>query len=525
MAQRSLGRVVMVQGTASSVGKSILVTGLCRLFRQAGYRVAPFKAQNMALNSYATPDGREIGRSQAVQAAAAGVAPAVAMNPILLKPEAGGRSQVVLLGLPVSTEDPAEYARRYAERWDIVTQSLDTLRSAYDVVVIEGAGSPAEVNLRERDIVNMRVARYAQAPVLLVGDIDRGGVLAALVGTMELLEPDERALVSGFIINKFRGDVALFTPALDFLKQRTGIPTLGVLPHYRDIWIADEDSVALDERRIVDGETGATQLHIGIVRLPHISNFDDFAPLDAEPSVRLRYVEQAADLGWPDALIIPGSKSTVADLRFLRAGRLDARIIGLAAAGVPVLGICGGYQLLGERILDPHGVESQERETLGLGLLPVVTTFAPEKRTRQVRARVTAGHGPIAGARGASFTAYEIHMGHSQAVPGTPAERLAPFSVMAGTACYADGCLSRSGTIIGTYLHGLFQDGPVRQALITWLAQQRGLAAPLATATPAMTTPEVQYDRLADLLRSHLDVPALFRLVGLAPCTRRRAST
>ena len=363
----------------------------------------------------------------------------------------------------------------------------------------------------------MRVARYAQAPVLLVGDIDRGGVLAALVGTMELLEPEEQALVRGFIINKFRGDVAQFAPALDFLKQRTGIPTLGVLPYYRDIRIADEDSVALDERRIVGGDAGPSRLDIAVVRLPHISNFDDFAPFDAEPSVRLRYVEQAAALGWPDALIVPGSKSTVADLRFLRAGRLDARIVGLAAAGVPVLGICGGYQLLGERILDPHGVESQERETLGLGLLPMVTTFATEKRTRQVRARVTAGHGLLAAVRGADFSAYEIHMGHSQAAPGTPAERLAPFSVMDGGVCYADGCLSTSGTIIGTYLHGLFQDRPVRHALITWLARQRGLDAQLTAATPAMTTPEEQYDRLADLLRSHLDVPALFRLAGLAP--------
>ena len=476
VAQRSLGRVVMVQGTASAVGKSVLVTGLCRLFRQAGYRVVPFKAQNMALNSFATADAREIGRSQAVQAEAAGVAPTVEMNPILLKPEAGGRSQVVLLGRPVSNGNPAEYARRYVERWDIVTKSLDTLRASYDIVVIEGAGSPAEVNLRERDIVNMRVARYAQAPVLLVGDIDRGGVLAALVGTMELLEPDERALVRGFVINKFRGDVAQFAPALDFLKQRTGIPTLGVLPYYRDIRIADEDSVALDERRIVDG---ATQLDIAVVRLPHISNFDDFAPLGAEPSVRLRYVEQAADLGWPDALIIPGSKSTVADLRFLRAARLDARIVGLAAAGVPVLGICGGYQLLGERILDPHGVEAQERETLGLGLLPVVTTFATEKRTRQVRARVTAKHGPLAAARGADFSAYEIHMGHSQAAPGTRAERLAPFSVTDGEVCYADGFVNTSGTIIGTYLHGLFQDPPVRHALITWLAQSARLGCTL----------------------------------------------
>ena len=519
MTEHTPGRVVMVQGTASAVGKSVLVTGLCRLFRQAGYRVAPFKAQNMALNSFATPDGREIGRSQAVQAAAAGVAPTVEMNPILLKPEAGGRSQVVLLGRPVSNENPAEYARRYIERWAIVTRSLDTLRSAYDVVVIEGAGSPAEVNLRERDIVNMRVALYAQAPVLLVGDVDRGGVLAALVGTMELLEPEEQALVRGFIINKFRGDVTLFTLALDFLKRRTGIPTLGVLPYFRDIRIAEEDSVALDERQIADGKTGAIQLDIAIVRLPHISNFDVFMPLDAEPGVRLRYVEQAADLGWPDALIIPGSKSTVADLRFLRVSRLDARIVGLAAAGVPVLGICGGYQLLGERILDPHGIESLERETTGLGLLPVVTTFATEKRTRQVRARVTAGHGPLAAARGVDFSAYEIHMGHSQVSPGTLVERLAPFSVMDGEACYTDGCMSTSGTTIGTYLHGLFQDRPVRHALITWLARQRGLAAPLTTAAPAMTTPEVQYDRLADLLRSHLDVPALFRLVGLAPPT------
>ena len=503
----------MVQGTASSVGKSVLVTGLCRLFRQAGYLVAPFKAQNMALNSFATPDGKEIGRSQAVQAEAAGVAPAVEMNPILLKPEAGGRSQVVLLGKPVSTESAEDYGRRHAERWAIVTRSLDALRSSYDVVVIEGAGSPAEVNLRESDIVNMRVARHAEAPVLLVGDIDRGGVLAALVGTMKLLEPDERALVRGFVINKFRGDKSLFASALDFLKQSTGVPTLGVLPYFRNIRIADEDSVALDERRAVDVGIGATQLDVAVLRLPHISNFDDFAPFDSEPSVRLRYVEHAVELGWPDALIIPGSKSTVADLHFLRASGLDSRIVGLAAAGVPLLGICGGYQLLGERILDPHGVESPAPETPGLGLLPVETTFALEKRARQVRARVTARHGPLAGATGADISAYEIHMGHSRAAPGAPEEQMSAFSVADGDTAYPDGCLSDSGTIMGTYLHGLFQDQPVRHAFIAWLAHQKGAVPQLYS----VGSRDEQYDRLAELLQSHLDIPDLFRIADLPP--------
>ena len=402
-------RTLMIQGTASSVGKSILVAALCRIFRQDGYRVAPFKAQNMALNSFVTAEGGEIGRAQAVQAEAAGIAPTVDMNPVLLKPTADTGCQVIVLGKVARTISASDYYRYTPSLLETIAGSLSRLRSAYDIVVIEGAGSPAEINLKDREIVNMRVARMSGTPVLLVGDIDRGGVFASLVGTLELLDEDERRYVKGLIINKFRGDLELLQPGLEFLEKRTGKPVLGVVPYFRDIRIAQEDSVYLDER--VEN-TASHDLDIAVIRLPHISNYDDFDPLE-EAGCLVRYVAQRFELGNPHLIILPGTKSTVTDLQYLRQSGLASSILIKAKAGTPVVGICGGYQMLGQKILDPQGVESAEAEVSGLGLLDVVTTFAPEKSTRQVRARVLSDLGLLSGTKGQELEGYEIHMGQT----------------------------------------------------------------------------------------------------------------
>jgi len=347
------GAVLMVQGTMSSVGKSLLVAALCRIFKQDGLRVAPFKAQNMALNSFATCDGREIGRAQAMQADAAGVDVTVEMNPVLIKPEADSFAQIVVLGKPWVRLSAGEYMQRRGELWSIVTRALDSLRAQYDIVVIEGAGSPVELNLRRGDLVNMAIAEYADAPVLLVGDIDRGGIFAQLLGTHALLEESERARVEGFIANKFRGDARLFVDGVKILEERSGVPVIGVMPFMRDLRIADEDSVALDSTE--DGgrkteiighrssDVRPLSLDIVVIRLPHISNFDDFDPLCAEGDVTVRFVDRVEDLREPDLIILPGTKTTIADLKFLRERGLATRIVELACAGTPLIGICGGY--------------------------------------------------------------------------------------------------------------------------------------------------------------------------------------
>ncbi|HEX9307784.1 MAG TPA: cobyric acid synthase, partial [Anaeromyxobacter sp.] len=378
--------VIMVQGTASSVGKSLVVTGLCRLFRRAGLRVAPFKAQNMALNAAVAADGGEIGRAQAVQADAAGIDPTVDMNPILLKPEGDSRSQVVVLGKPSGSMTAADYHRHKPELRSVVREALARLRARFDVVVIEGAGSPAEVNLKDRDLVNMDVAKAAGARVLLVGDIDRGGVFAAFVGTMELLPPEERALVGGFLVNKFRGDPRLLDSGLDFLRERTGVPVVGVLPYLRGLRIADEDSVSLDHRRRTR-RAAPGELELAIVRLPRIANYDEFDALEHEPGVVVRYVDRPEELRGADLVVLPGSKSTAPDLRWLRASGVADELGARAARGDPILGVCGGCQMLGRAVLDPDGVESDEAEAAGLGLLPIVTRFRREKTTARVRAR------------------------------------------------------------------------------------------------------------------------------------------
>jgi adenosylcobyric acid synthase len=501
----------MVQGTASNVGKSLLVTALCRLFRQEGLRVLPFKSQNMALNSCVTPDGGEIGRAQAVQAEAAGVPPSVDMNPILLKPEGNRTSQVVVLGKAIGTMAAAQYHAYKPELRGVIAACLRRLREQCDLLVIEGAGSPAEINLKEHEIVNMHVARAAGARVLLVGDIDRGGVFASFVGTMELLEPEERALVGGFLINKFRGDVELLRPGLDFLTRRTGVPVLGVLPFLPRVRIADEDSLSLESRR--GRRAGPDDLDIAVVRLPRISNYDDFVPLEHEPGVVVRFVERPRELEGADLVIVPGSKSTVSDLDWLRGSGLAEQIEARVARREPVLGICGGYQMLGESTEDPAGLESPQPFTLGLGLLPIRTRYEAPKITAQVRARCA---GPTFLTdqleAGTEVHGYEIHMGRVELLPaaGRPVFEVTERN---GTLAHAtDGCVAGEGAVLGTLLHGLFENEGVRTSLLTHLRRRRGLPAPAPSPLPSR---DQEYDRLAGALREHVDVAAIRRIAGL----------
>lgn len=511
-------RTLMVQGTASSVGKSLLVTALCRLFAREGFRVAPFKAQNMALNSFVTPDGGEIGRAQAVQAEAAGIVPTVDVNPVLLKPEGDGHCQVVVLGKPIARMSAAEYHARKPELRRIVGECLERLRSRHDLVVIEGAGSPAEVNLKDRDIVNMSVARAADAPVLLVGDIDRGGVFAAFVGTLELLEPDERSRIAAFVVNRFRGDVALLEPGLEFLERRTGVPVLGVLPYIAALRIAEEDSVALEERaRRPRG--GRNALDVAVVRFPRISNYDDFDPLEHEAGVAVRFVETEEEAHGADLLILPGTKCTAADLAWLRERGLARVVEERARSGEPVLGICGGFQMLGERIEDPFGVESREPRVPGLGLFAIRTVFERTKVAAQVRARVRSPSFLADDrARGGEVSGYEIHMGSVERLGDTPA----PFEIVArnGTATrLADGAIGAGGAVVGTLIHGLFENDAVRRSLLRALRKRRGL---LDAGSGRIPSREAEYDRLADFAAEHLDVALLRRIIGLDGEKRRR---
>jgi len=499
----NLAKTIMVQGTGSHVGKSVLTAALCRVFARAGYKTAPSKAQNMALNSFATPDGGEIGRSTAVQAEAAGVEPIVDMNPVLLKPETERSSQVVVLGRPDGTADSKQYFGRTGKLWPIVTGALDRLRAEY-----EGAGSPAEINLREREIVNMAVALYAKSPVLLIADIDRGGVFASLVGTLALLEPDEVELIRAFVINKFRGDQSILDPGLVMLEERTGVPTAGVLPYYTDIHIPEEDALYLDTPAGYDA--GGAMLDIAVVLLPHIANFDDFDPMRREPSVSLRYVTGPAGLDAADLIVIPGTKTTAADLGWLQeSGRADA-IVRLRKDGRPVIGICGGYQMLGERISDPEGHESRFTEARGLGLLPVVTEFSPDKSTEQVRGVVAADRGLLSGAMGLPVSGYEIHMGHTRVEKGQEAIKFSERS--RSPAQGFDGCLDGDGLTLGTYMHGLFHNDELRRAMLRFLASRRGIEIEEDRFAASLDT---EFDRLADLVTEHLDMELLFDIVGL----------
>ena len=500
-------RALFVGGTGSDVGKSVITAGLCRLLKRRGYDVAPFKAQNMALNSAVTPQGGEIGRAQALQAAACGLAPHTDMNPILLKPNSHTGSQVVVQGRPVGNMSVAEYHRYKPEAFARVEESFRRLAAAHAVVVLEGAGSIAEINLKAHDIVNLRAAAMAKAPVILVADIDRGGVFASILGTLELLEPAERAMVVGVIINRFRGDASLLTSGLAAITARTGVPVLGVVP-WLDLKLPEEDSVALARKGQVQK---GSALRIGVVRLPHISNYTDFDPFENEPDVELCYLTEPGEVAGLDLLIIPGSKSTIPDLQFLRRSGLARAIFDFRAAGGEVVGICGGYQMLGRSVADPLGIEGPAGQVEGLGLLDVATSLAPQKQTFQATATPLAGSAVIGFAAVAAISGYEIHMGETTL--GPLARPLFALTRVPGHwNAVEDGAVATDGRVWGTYLHGLFDNRDLFGALLTRLRRRRGLAAP---APGAQADLEGELDRLADHLAAHLDLDAIF--AGLIP--------
>ena len=492
-----MAKTIMIQGTMSNVGKSILAAGLCRVFRQDGYQVAPFKSQNMALNSFITQEGLEMGRAQAVQAEACGIEPSVLMNPILLKPVTDMGSQVIVNGEVIGNMKATEYFALKPTLAAEVMRAFATLSASHDIIVLEGAGSPAEINLKKDDIVNMGMAQLAQAPVLLVGDIDRGGVFAQLAGTLMLLNEEERRMVKATVINKFRGDMEILRPGLSMLQDITDRPVAGVLP-YLQIDIDDEDS--LTERFHAHRRA---RIDIAVIRLPRISNFTDFTVLEATEGVAVRYIASVRELGKPDMVILPGTKSTISDLQWLRQCGLEAAIKKLAASGTIVFGICGGYQMLGERITDAEGTEGGGSIT-GMALLPIATDFQTEKQRTRVTGRIQPLSGSLAGLSGALVEGYEIHMGRTVRRPGTNPLLLLDNSI-------EDGCFANNN--YGTYLHGFFDSAECRASLFAALAAKKGMDASELTAFDYAAYKERQYNALADALRQNLDMELIYRIL------------
>lgn len=502
---------LMIQGTSSNVGKSVLAAAFCRIFYQEGYLTSPFKAQNMALNSFVTLDGGEMGRAQVVQAQAAGREPDVLMNPVLLKPTGQASSQVIILGKPQGTLSALRYHGEYQKTaWPVVKNSLLELLKDNEIVIIEGAGSPAEVNLKQNDIVNMRVALAIKAPVILVADIDRGGALASVVGTLELLEPGERLLVKGIILNKFRGDIALLQPALDFLEEKTGIPVLGVVPYYTEFRIPEEDSVALERENEISGPNKPVgQLDIAVIRLPYISNFTDFDALRDEPDVQVRYVKKVTDLGDPDLVILPGSKNTLADLRFLNESGISSELKLRWENSRPLIGICGGYQMMGRVVRDPLHTESNLDEIAGLGILPMETEFSPQKYTVQTQGIITGGSHFLKHCQGQTVHGYEIHMGRSF----LDQEEYPLFKLQNNNEDYPDGL--QAGTAFGTYLHGLFDNDGLRQALLNWLWERRHRTRPAEAVQSQAALREQAFNQLAELVRRSVNMDKIRSIMGL----------
>ncbi len=534
-----MAKKIMIQGTMSNSGKSFLAAALCRIFRQDGYRTVPFKSQNMALNSYITDDGLEIGRAQAMQAEAAGIRPTAEMNPILLKPTSQMGSQVIVMGEVYGNMKAMDYYRRKPEFIPVIKDAFAKLEEQYDVIVLEGAGSPAEINLREHDIVNMGMAELADAPVLLVGDIDRGGVFASLYGTVSLLEPEEQSRIKGLVINKFRGDVEILKPGLRMIEERLGIPVVGVIP-MEQIDIDDEDS--LSERlgssawagHSEDGVQMQSVLDIAVIRLPHISNFTDFNALEQIPGVAVRYVDRTGHLGIPDLLILPGTKNTIADLEWLRQSGLEPALIRLVEEKrVPIIGICGGFQMLGRELSDPDGVEVEPGSRMrGMGLLAAETVFARQKTRTRIQGRAEQAFGIFADGAGEAVEGYEIHMGETcaaspvkegkAAISDTdgageggllegnrtvhPAVRLADGRM--------DGLVRSDGLVFGTYLHGILDNEVWTHRILARLAAGKGgsLEQP---AESRREYKERQYDKLAELVRRSLDMEEIYRIMGL----------
>jgi adenosylcobyric acid synthase len=503
------GRALFIGGTGSDVGKSVIAAGICRILRRQGFSVAPFKAQNMALNSAVTPEGGEIGRAQALQAAACGVAPHTDMNPILLKPNSETGSQVIVQGRPVANMDVRAYHAYKGEAFSRVKESFARLAASFDVVVMEGAGSIAEVNLREHDIANLRAAAMADAPVLLVADIDRGGVFASVVGTLELLEPQERSRIAGVVINKFRGDPSLLVPGIALIEERTGVPVLGVVP-WISLHLPEEDSLALArKKRAAEEKMGEAAVRIGVVRLPHLSNYTDFDPLEREEGVELLYLQEPSSAKGLDLLIIPGTKNTLEDLAWLkRTGFADA-ILTFHGGGGLVAGICGGFQILGRRVSDPGAVESLRGEEAGLGLLDAETLLCAEKQTHQGEGVFLADAAAAGFAVKGEVRGYEIHMGETLLGAGVrPLLRLMRRNGHA----LEDGAVCADGSAWGTYLHGFFDNNGVRRDLLNNLRSRRGLPEATLSLNAGL---DAELDRLADHLVTHLDLEMLFESVGL----------
>lgn len=498
-----MARAVMIQGTASNAGKSLIAAALCRIFRQDGYRVAPFKSQNMALNSYITPDGMEMGRAQVTQAECCGIPADVRMNPILLKPTGNTGSQVIVMGEVVGNMTAGQYYQYRPALIPAVRSAYESLAREYDIIVIEGAGSPAEINLKKDDLVNMGMAKMAAAPVLLVGDIDRGGVFASLAGTHLLLEEEERRMLKAVVINKFRGDGEILRPGLDMLTRRIGIPVAGVVP-YLDVDIDDEDS--LSERLTKTGEPSL--LDIAVIRLPRISNFTDFTPLACMDAVGLRYVSSVRELGSPDLIILPGTKNTMGDLRWLRESGLEAKILAHAYRGGPVVGICGGYQMLGKLLSDPDGVE-QGGEMTGLGLLEAKTVFAPAKTRTRVKGCFQEVGGIFRELSGLPLEGYEIHMGVT--IPcGGNSKGLTAITDQNQTK-KMDGM--QSGNIYGSYLHGIFDHSGTANAVVNSLLLAKGLSRAEAGQFNAAEYKESQYQLLADQVRESLNMDMVYEIL------------
>lgn len=518
-----MAKAIMIQGTMSNVGKSLLVAGLCRIFMQDGYRTAPFKAQNMALNSYITEDGLEMGRAQVMQAEAAGIKPVVQMNPILLKPTTDMGSQVIVEGVSVGTMPAKDYFSYKKTLIPVVRKAYEALAEEYDIVVIEGAGSPAEINLKQDDIVNMGMARMADAPVLLVGDIDRGGVFAQLYGTVKLLPDEERQRIKGLLMNKFRGDVSILEPGIRQIEELCQIPVAGVVP-FMDIDLDDEDS--LSERLSQKASEG--EIEIAVICFPKISNFTDFSVFSCIPGVNVRYVRQAKELGTPDLLILPGTKNTISDLLWMRKNGLEQAIFSLAARGTALWGICGGYQMMGEALEDPCGVEGGAgRRVSGMGLLPTKTVFSQEKTRNQVEGAFSHVEGIFEELSGKSFSGYEIHMGKTwidrENGPADTArffqgrlEICRPLSYLLpanhpSKKMHEDGW--GRGNLYGCYTHGIFDQTEIVETIVNALRKQKGLNPLNLEKFDYPSYRQRQYNHLADVLRSHLDMKEIYRIL------------
>jgi len=529
-----MAKSIMIQGTMSNVGKSALAAGLCRVLKQDGYKVAPFKSQNMALNSFITREGLEMGRAQVMQAEAAGIEPEVAMNPILLKPTNDTGSQVIINGKPIGVMAAREYFRHKKEYIPAILEAYHELEKRFDIIVIEGAGSPAEINLKKDDIVNMGMAKLVDAPVLLVGDIDRGGVFAQIAGTVMLLEEEERKRIKGTIINKFRGDVTILEPGLRMLEEKTDIPVTGVVPYFY-LDLDEEDS--LTERFQKKEKPGLIDL--AVIRLPRISNFTDLAPLEALEEVSVRYVSSPAEFGNPDAVILPGTKNTISDLLWMRQNGLEAKILKHSAQGKLVFGICGGYQMLGLEISDPEG-EEYEGTVQGMRLLNIRTIFRPEKH----RTRVTGNFGKMEGIlkemEGVPFEGYEIHMGETELVEKAGQDyslvtlrnenesrnlenesvfakstlsdlKLAQEKVDQCNALHTDG--AQNGNVYGCYVHGIFDAPQMTSGFLSALLREKGYDPDSVTAVDWKAYKEEQYDKLADVIRGSLNMEEIYRII------------